>query len=475
MAETLRLNDFTGGLNEVAQTGRLKENQSPSLKNIIIDELGTLKKRKGYTRFNENKISDKPIIGLYIYHEADGTRHFLMANGTDIYEADESTNTWTSIKSGLTDGEEYRFTTLGGLLYITNGVDPLMKYDGSTFTDITDAPTSSYIIDHDNHLFMADDNSLKYAEFADTSIWGTIDIPEETGEVITGLASLKGELVIFMSDSIHILYGDDPTNWQRREVVSNTGCVAPKSIVNIFGDLYFAYKDGIYKFNGSQATKMSWTVVESFKEVKNLKDMKGAEYNNQYILSYQDKDTDEYRALVNSPQHESWTKFYNLPVGVWNNFDGSQDGEIDELYFGDAEKGLVYKAFDGYSDDGEKIMVYFSTKNLNASQPELINTFRKLMVDTQTQGEFYIDYSIDNGDKTGTIKFEGGTTKEEYMWGEVTWDKLIWNEPERKRFVKSLRSAYGSSMQITIRENSTTPVEIQGITLVVRPRRERWL
>jgi hypothetical protein len=61
------------------------------------------------------------------------------------------------------------------------------------------------------------------------------------------------------------------------------------------------------------------------------------------------------------------------------------------------------------------------------------------------------------------------------MWGEVTWDKLIWNEPERKRFVKSLRSAYGSSMQITIRENSTTPVEIQGITLVVRPRRERWL
>ena len=73
----------------------------------------------------------------------------------------------------------------------------------------------------------------------------------EEHEVITGIKSFKEQLVVFTDRSIYLLTGGTDETFRLFKAVSGVGCVAPNSIVEASGVLYFMARDGIYGFAGA--------------------------------------------------------------------------------------------------------------------------------------------------------------------------------------------------------------------------------
>ena len=73
----------------------------------------------------------------------------------------------------------------------------------------------------------------------------------EEQEVITGIRSFKEQMVVFTDRSIYLLTGATDETFRLFKAVSGVGCVAPNSIVEANGVLYFMARDGIYGFTGA--------------------------------------------------------------------------------------------------------------------------------------------------------------------------------------------------------------------------------
>lgn len=89
----------------------------------------------------------------------------------------------------------------------------------------------------------------------------TGNLPEDAGtdlpgsQPIVALCRFGEMLVIFRSDSIWAVLGSDPETWTIIELVGHVGLVAPLSLVEIKGVLYFGTVDGIYGFDGRAVTQ----------------------------------------------------------------------------------------------------------------------------------------------------------------------------------------------------------------------------
>jgi hypothetical protein len=389
----------------------------------------------------------------------------------------------------ITADEPVSFTTWGNTCFISNGVDPLLEYNGTEIVINDAAPKGKYIVAHNNYLFIAGNSTypsrLYYSELADPDDWtGTdgidnvIEVATDDGDKITGISRQAGNLVIFKTNSIHILYGSVRSQFTLKEAMPNIGCIAPRSIVNIYNRLYFLYRDGIYKFNGSDVEYISEKVKPKINLINNVEEVSGAWYDHHYYLSYAEGASESNnRVLVFDILHEAWSYFTGMNIEMWNNFDGSQDGQVNlnTIYFADSTEGQIHNFLTGTDDDGDSIDMRYTTKYFDFQSPEMIKEFRHLQISNISQGDFYLDYDIDKGSKSGTAQISGYKTGDKYYWGLEDWGTLEWNESTIKRYGKSLRSgAYGSNIAFTFRDNSTNSVRVLGLTVDVRQKRRRY-
>ena len=305
-----------------------------------------------------------------------------------------------------------------------------------------------------------------------------IDVNSNDGDIITAITRQQGNIVIFKSSSIYTLYGTDQQNYQLRNVQPNIGCIAPNSVVNIFNYLYFLYRDGIYTFDGSSVDLISEKIGEKINEIADPSKVSGAWYDHKYYLSYPKNGSSTNNIiLVYNLMHESWSYYTGVNAGVFNNFDGSQDGQVNigEIYFGDSNEGQVHQFDTGTDDNGDPIDMRYSTKHFELDGEDVIKTFRKIMASAISQGEVKLDYSIDKGRKSGTFEIAGYDTNQDYKWGSTTWGNLIWNKPAIFKFGTSFPGgSHGGTISFTIRDNSTNNVKFYGLTAKVRGKREAY-
>lgn len=78
------IKDFTGGLNNVTSDTLLKDNESPDMLNMTINEEGTLEKRKGTTILYGYNF-DNPIVFIDTFRTAHGVEHFVVATTTSMF------------------------------------------------------------------------------------------------------------------------------------------------------------------------------------------------------------------------------------------------------------------------------------------------------------------------------------------------------------------------------------------------------
>ena len=93
-----------------------------------------------------------------------------------------------------------------------------------------------------------------------------INIEDREGGLITGMADIFGNVVVTKERSI-VTIGirdnpDDPTKWYTQEAKHGIGCIAPKGLISVFGDLYVCAFDGIYRLRPNNLAASDTTPTE---------------------------------------------------------------------------------------------------------------------------------------------------------------------------------------------------------------------
>lgn len=83
--KTLRLDDFSMGLNTTISGSLLNNNELQVAEDVSFEQKGTIMPRRGRRKRYEEEFSDSPCCGLGSYYKKDGTTKLLFAAGDKLY------------------------------------------------------------------------------------------------------------------------------------------------------------------------------------------------------------------------------------------------------------------------------------------------------------------------------------------------------------------------------------------------------
>lgn len=129
---TIQIDEFGGGSNSLFSETRLNKNEAKVATNIMLIEDGIWDKRWGTNQYaGVSWTAD--IDGFSEYRKTDGTRELIVVADGKVWRVDPDAQTKTEITGAtFTSGNMVFFLQINSVLYISNGVDPLARYNGST-------------------------------------------------------------------------------------------------------------------------------------------------------------------------------------------------------------------------------------------------------------------------------------------------------------------------------------------------------
>ncbi len=189
-------------------------------------------------------------LGAAAYRAA-GNVYVFAATATNIYKY--ASSGFTSIKGSLTTSAAVgmRFTPYNNLMLMTNGSDPIQKFDPASPSATSDldasAPDARFLGVVRGFVVAgyADDDPLAVAwsDNGDPAEWtpgtgeaGLAILP--SGGDITGIVGGEYGLIFQESRIVRMTYTADDAIWQFDEIAADIGCIAPWSLAT-FGKLTF--------------------------------------------------------------------------------------------------------------------------------------------------------------------------------------------------------------------------------------------
>ena len=120
-----------GGINNTDDEMSLPPNVLVDLLNMDFDRSG-VKTRDGYTAYSTSGLpATSPEMGLYSFKKSNGNEYLLGIFNTAVYVEGVAVGIFASVMSGLTAGYPWSWTTLTDFAIGGDGVNKLIKYDGS--------------------------------------------------------------------------------------------------------------------------------------------------------------------------------------------------------------------------------------------------------------------------------------------------------------------------------------------------------
>ncbi|RJQ07587.1 MAG: hypothetical protein C4551_06680, partial [Bacillota bacterium] len=302
-----------------------------------------------------------------------------------VYSA---TPTATEITDLLSTTARYCFVTQNDYLFIVNGEDGNMRWDGTTLTNQAGSPPiCPYALVHKNMMFLAGSpanrSRLYFSEIGDPESWDAldyIDVGRGDGDAITGLAIVMDALVITKETSLWILQGDSGSNFVLRRMEENGGSVGQHTHTVVKQTVAMLGTDHIRFFNGIQAVNASEKIEVTVGGLNEriLSRAAAVYWDNKYFLAVPDGSS-SYNdlVLVFDVLRAAWTKYSGMDVGEWCIWRKQAE---TVLVFGSATTGQIYEMTEDYNDDGAAIDAYAVTKALDFGAAEAVKLVRSLYV-----------------------------------------------------------------------------------------------
>jgi hypothetical protein len=294
-------------------------------KNMHLDKNGMFRTRRGSDVRNTTALNGA-VTGIYDFRRPDGTGTTsitMVKAGTYLYKYDGSTFTALTDLGVTTRPSWATFQDGSDISYVfmCDGTN-FIKYDGTTVTTITfvtaiDMPR--YLCVFGDRLLAAGCDSDPYKVFVSAALNGTDwtgndywTMKNEKGDRITGLGTVYNYALIFQKFMTTLLTEANPDSTTALQIaVSNKfGTSSHWSIQNVGNKVYFADYNHIYKGelrevveDGLIVTPIDNNIERKYRTVHNHSD----------IVSVYDPDHDEIQWGV-----RTGTKAYNDMALVYN-------------------------------------------------------------------------------------------------------------------------------------------------------------
>jgi len=422
----MRRYDLTGSMNQSTNPFLMKDTDFLYMCNTTNDEIGTVGKDGGYSIVGTTRTAPGKGDLLFDFIPFVGSHTPLLIEGGILQKY---VSGWSNIDvDDFTDDARASGVNFNGKAYIATANDDLRYTDGSTVVSIaTDNGGSSvrgrYLAVVADKLCIGNMTSVHAANQVVFSLEGThifYDSTDETGHntyattdriitvdgAVTGLASYQGLLMIFTSEAIFYW---NPSNNEVKKLCS-FGTDSHWSIKELNGMLYFANRDGIYRFNGETIPELisipitNWAINSLWRLIdgNNWSTMSAETFEGKYLLAVGDltatmpgdSSAKTGVVIVYDSYRNTWSFLDGHPVSMFMktvNENGDQ-----RLWFCSSEDRTVYQKDYSYSHNGTTYNMIARTKYFDFDMPENQKNLYQLFTTYRSYGDTssYITVSI---------------------------------------------------------------------------------
>ncbi len=271
--ESQKITDFSNGF---ICKGAVSESMMPSSVvseslNFDFDRIGCATIRKGQTIVGNQITASADVLGLYEFRDSgSGTNNQIISVlGTKLYYL--SGSTWTQNRT-VTTGCKAEFTTYLDYIFMVNGTDATLTWDGSALTtfgntNTVDAPVGIDIEVFRNRVWIINSTDRLYFsslpnETTNLITWTStdwIDISPQDGDNCVGLKRSKNALLVFKRNHIYRVYSTQETEPDPKIKV---GTYSARSIVEASDGIYFHHPTGIYRYVDGAITHISQPICD---------------------------------------------------------------------------------------------------------------------------------------------------------------------------------------------------------------------
>jgi len=397
-------------------------------------------------------------VETLVEYAGPSTRKLISAAGSVIYDSSAAGGS-TAIATGKSNArwQTTMFGTSGGnFLFMVNGEDAPIYYNGSAFTTPSLAGVTAtnivHVAAHQRRLFFVFNDSLVFGYLPVVSIAGTVATFD-----IGGLCSKGGYIqaigswtrdggagpedlfVAVTSEGECVIYaGNDPsssTAWNLVGVFNIGSPIGRRCLEKVGSDLTVLTQDGAVSLSvflpidqvaGSSralSNNIQNQFLESTRAYSGIFGWQSLHYpqGSYSLFNIPISTTTAYQYVINS-QTGAWCKFTGQNAACWSLFN-------DDLYFGAQAGGVIYKADTGTSDNDAdidwKIRPAFSYYGSRGNQK--IFTLCRPHFTTNGAPAVAIDLNLDFSNVNPT---NIPTTPElsVALWDVSKWDEANWSD-----------------------------------------------
>lgn len=412
--------------------------------------------RNGYT---EHATGLPDQVETLMVYASDTTKMFAISDG-NIYDVTTAGAVGAAAVSGLTNSR-WQYTNIttsaGTYLVAVNGVDKAQFFDGTTWhVEGSGAPYNwsginsedcNNILLFKTRIWVVENDSLRVSYAPVNSIGGTFQ-----HLTMQGVMQKGGYIVAAMNWTLDAGYGMDDyiafisnkgevAVWQLTDPASVSGIaligvynlgapIGRRCFIKYGGDLLIITQDGVVPMSGALQSSRLDPRVSITNKIQFAMSQAISLYSqnfgwqllyfpkeNQLYLNVPIRENSEQQQYVQNNITQSWCQFLGWNANCWEIFD-------DNPYFG--SNGAVYKAWDGYSDNGSDIQAFglqsFQTYgNVSQKQCKMIRYHLLVAGASSSYGNVNVDYDL--SDNTAQLTSSVVTSG---VWGVSLWDQAFW-------------------------------------------------
>lgn len=395
-----------GGWNTRDALGAMSQTDAVVLDNWF-PTVGDVVTRKGYTE-HVTGLGNGAVETVAEYHSG-ADRHLIASCDGELFDA---TTSASSLGSGYSN-DRWQTVNFNGLLVMVNGQDTPVSYDGSSVSNMSwSGLTSSTLIGvavSHNRLFFWADNSQSFWYASVNAISGPLDefnlsrVARFGGKIVsifnwtvdTGEGMDDKTVILFSSGQAAIYSGTDPgdsTNWSLQGVYDIGEPAAHRGMVQIGSDVriitstdYISFPELLARGLG-KPTKASGALQKAYSAQSESFGWHAVFFPEGPFALFNVPTSSGYVQHVLNTTTNAWCRFTDIKAHAWTTFDGG-------IYYG-GDSGVIYKFWDGASDNGSAINAegLQAWSNFGSDFRKRVTTYRIILT---TIGD--LDYSSSIG------------------------------------------------------------------------------
>ncbi len=356
------------------------------------------------------------------------------------------------------------------ILYFTDGVNPVQKWDPSTNFHInlpglqigdsvngigvlTSALKAKYIRAFSGFLIIgnlteegnAEPAKLRWCQINNYAKWtNEVDGTGQSGAfrftgtgIVQGLKQLKREIMIKREYSIEAMsYIGPPDIWAFRSAITDTGLLAPLADVDL-GDFHtFLSNDNIWEFNGNSKNPIGDPIKDDFYSQCNPTQLPNARMfflkeRNEIWLSFATSNTTVHdKAYVFHTLFRKWSgprdmndttlgKYFKTTNITWDTIPGAWDNQVVEwdsrtfqsnspLNLMGNNQGLVFILETAELKDGSTISKRYESKRVDMGRADLLKSVQRVRVGADTSNDAALSVFVGTAfSESDTITWHG--------------------------------------------------------------------